>query len=255
MKSNLKIIAVLFSLLSAVSLLAGWESERIERDLETQPGESLRVKNVNGNIDIVGWDNGHIQLVAIKEAKSGRGYSAKEKLDHMEVSIERAGNGWEIMTLIDRKWKSRRMNNTRISYELKVPHELLLDIETTNGEVHVDSYDGEVRLESTNGNLIAKSIRGNFEGDTTNGSIRLELLEYDGGQLKCRTTNGNVTLTVPADIQADVSARTTNGTVKTDIPMKISGTMSRNKINGTLNGGGSRIDLRTTNGSIRINEI
>lgn len=254
MRNPMKMIFALSVLFACFQVTAGWESERIERDLETNVGETLLVKNINGNIDIVGWDKGHIDLLVIKEAKSGRGYTAKEKLANLEVNIDRVSSGWEVYTVKNKSGWSKRMNNTRVSYELKVPHELLLDIRTTNGEVNVDDYEGDLRVGTTNGNLIAKSIRGSFEGGTTNGSIRVELLDYDGSDLKCTTTNGNVTLAVPGDIQADVTARTTNGTVKTDIPMEISGSISRNKLNGKLNGGGPQITLRTTNGSIRINE-
>lgn len=255
MVAKVKVLALLMSCFAAAAV-AGWDSEKMTRELEAGAGETLSLRNVNGGIEITGWDQSYVEMIALKEAKSGRGYSAKEKLNRLEIKIEQTQDGWDIRTIIDRSWKnSNRMNNTRVSYTLKVPQGMLLDIETTNGKINLDSFDGEVQLESTNGSLTANNVRGNFKGETTNGSIRLELLAFDGGSLNCRTTNGNVTISVPGDIQADLSARTTNGSIKTDIPMKISGSMSRRKVNGTLNGGGARIDLRTTNGSIRISEI
>jgi len=239
----------------STSLFAGWESENLTRELETAPGERITVRNVNGAIEAKGWSQPHAELVVTKEAKSGNGYSAKEKLEALEIKIERSGDGWEIQTYMEKSWrKSGRFNNVRVTYELRVPMDLVLDLETTNGDVEVEDYHGELRLESTNGSLTAKAVQGSFEGETTNGSVHLELLAFDGGRLNCGTTNGNISIAIPGDIQADISARTTNGAIKTDIPMQLSGTMSKRRIEGTLNGGGAQIDLRTTNGSIRIRE-
>lgn len=255
MGNKMKLWFAMFGVLSAVTAFAGWESEKIERELETNAGESLRVSNTNGGIEVTGWDQGHIELVATKEAKSGNGYSAREKLDHIEVRIQKEGNGWEIATHYDRDWmRSRKMNNTRVHYSLKVPHELLLDLETTNGQIDVTNYSGSLKLESTNGDVVGREIRGHLSARTTNGSVRVELLEYDGQELSCKTTNGNVDLSLPPDARAEVSARTTNGSIKSDLPLQISGSFSRTKLSGTLNGGGQEIDLRTTNGSIRISE-
>jgi len=255
MEKRLKLWVVMFGLLSAMTAFAGWESEKIERELEANAGDFLQVRNTNGGIEVVGWAQNYIELVAVKEAKSGRGYSAREKLDHIEVRIEKVSNGWEVATKYDRDWmRSQKMNNTRVNYRLKVPQELVMDLETTNGQVEVTDFAGSLKLESTNGDLVGREIRGHFEARTTNGSVRVELLEYDGQALSCKTTNGNVDLSLPADANAELSARTTNGSIKTDLPMKVSGSFSRNKLNGSLNGGGPEIDLRTTNGSIRISE-
>ena len=58
-----------------------------------------------------------------------------------------------------------------------------------------------------------------------------------------------------ADIRADLSARTTNGSVQTDFPVTVQGTFRKNRLEGELNGGGASIELRTTNGGIRIREL
>ena len=71
-------------------------------------------------------------------------------------------------------------------------------------------------------------------------------------KVSLETTNGGVSLTVPDDIKADVSASCTNGGISIS-GLKMETTEStRRRIEGKVNGGGSLIDLRTTNGGIRL---
>ena len=55
------------------------------------------------------------------------------------------------------------------------------------------------------------------------------------------------------DIQASISASTTNGRVSTDLPVQLHGKASKRHLDGDVNGGGGRLQLSTTNGSIEIN--
>jgi len=66
------------------------------------------------------------------------------------------------------------------------------------------------------------------------------------------TTNGGVTLTLPETAKADVSATCTNGGISIT-GLKLETTQeSRRHIEGRLNGGGTPIELHTTNGGIRV---
>jgi DUF4097 and DUF4098 domain-containing protein YvlB len=68
-----------------------------------------------------------------------------------------------------------------------------------------------------------------------------------------RTTNGGVTLTLPENAKADLSASCTNGGINVSAldALEIS-EQSRRRLEGRLNGGGTSIEVRTTNGGIRV---
>jgi len=61
-----------------------------------------------------------------------------------------------------------------------------------------------------------------------------------------------VTLKLP-DIAVDIKARTSGGSVKSELA--VNGTSKRNRIEGKINGGGPKLDLKTSGGSVRIKEI
>ncbi|NDI36119.1 DUF4097 family beta strand repeat-containing protein [Chengkuizengella sediminis] len=101
-----------------------------------------------------------------------------------------------------------------------------LEVDTTNGDIHITNIDGKVIanttngnievysiggntvLDTTNGNVFAKDIVGNFSADTTNGKIEGEMID---GKVEADTTNGSITL---VEVYDEVTADTTNGGIK-----------------------------------------
>jgi DUF4097 and DUF4098 domain-containing protein YvlB len=125
-----------------------------------------------------------------------------------------------------------------------------------NGNVKIDNISGDLEVGTTNGNVSVSEAGGRLSARTTNGSINADLSAIAMGEdMVFRTTNGGITLAIPAATQANLTARTTNGSIKTDFPITVQGTFSRNRLEGALNGGGGSIELRTTNGSIHIEEL
>ena len=63
-----------------------------------------------------------------------------------------------------------------------------------------------------------------------------------------------MTVELASDLRFDVDAKTSGGQVRTDLPLSVRGTVSKTKVQGELNGGGPKLVLRTSGGSIRIKE-
>ena len=83
----------------------------------------------------------------------------------------------------------------------------------------------------------------------TNGLVTVSGIS---GKVVARTTNGGVTLTVPESAKADVSASCTNGGISVSgVKLEVS-EQSRRRLEGKLNGGGTPIELHTTNGGVRL---
>jgi DUF4097 and DUF4098 domain-containing protein YvlB len=93
---------------------------------------------------------------------------------------------------------------------------------------------------------------GSLDASTTNGSINAELTSVTRGhRLRFETTNGRISVALPASLAVDVDADTTNGSIRSDLPVATT-RISRNSLRGTINGGGTPLELRTTNGGIEI---
>ena len=99
-----------------------------------------------------------------------------------------------------------------------------------------------------------KSLGGPVKASTTNGSVELEVATLTA-DVSVETTNGSVNLRVPTDAKATISTRWTNGGVELKNLTVEETEKSKRRFDGRMNGGGSRIDIETTNGGITLGSL
>ncbi len=243
--------------LTATLATAETIEDTLEQTLAFTPGSLLELSNTNGDVEIGTWDRNEIQIEARKRVKASGDDRARQAFEDLRVVIDESANGVSVETEYPKgrgSWWGGV--SASVHYSIRVPREADLRIDTVNGKVFVEGAHGRIDLETTNGGVKAEDAGGSVTARTTNGSIDVELREISADEaMDFRTTNGSITLTLPSDVRADLSARTTNGSVHTDFPVTVQGTFRKNRLEGELNGGGATIELRTTNGSIRIREF
>ena len=246
--------------LSVALLIAGAASaetaqENFERSYAFTAGQRLSLENTNGDISIEAWDGDEIRVQATKRVKA-RGGSADELLRELRIEVEVDARGVAIETVYPRRNGLFGWNNVSASveYRVQVPRQADLELRTVNGEIDVSEVAGEIRVRSTNGDVSVTDSAGSVNASTTNGAIDVELDQVSGSRMEFETTNGGIRVYLPATIRASVLARTTNGSIETDFPVAVQGEFRRTRLEGDINGGGPQIELRTTNGSIRIRE-
>jgi DUF4097 and DUF4098 domain-containing protein YvlB len=64
--------------------------------------------------------------------------------------------------------------------------------------------------------------------------------------------SGNVTVRVPANAAFDLDARSSSGRIDSEHPITLVGDLSRRQLRGQVRGGGPRVDVSTSSGTIRI---
>jgi DUF4097 and DUF4098 domain-containing protein YvlB len=112
--------------------------------------------------------------------------------------------------------------------------------------------DGRLQRGNDDGRIELTRCGGSIDATTTNGRITADLVTIAKGKsLALETTNGRISISVPSNLAADVDAGTTNGKIHTDLPVETRH-IDRNTLRGKINGGGTPLRLRTTNGSIEI---
>lgn len=257
-------LATLLMLLAAILGPRSAAADRIEKIDETHPfqeGALLDLRNTNGEIEIAAWDRGEARIEAEKRVRGGDSERAREALAETRVRIERRDDGLKIETeQPDRhsgfmSWLAGRQVSADVRYRITLPRRADLDLVSVNGGIKVAGITGRLRVRTTNGKIEVVDSGGQVDARTTNGGIEVELAEVDAdGDLEFHTTNGAISVYLPAGIGATLSASTTNGTIDTDFPIEVRGRVSSRRLEGTIGGGGPRLELRTTNGRIRIRE-
>ena len=214
-------------------------------------GGEVRIVNTNGKIDIEGTDGSTVEVKAERIAKGATDTAARELLPRIvikeDIKPDRVSLETERMSgiLIGVSFEVR--------YHVRAPKNAVINVTNTNGQVALTALSGNVTARTTNGGVNGKGLSGSLDARSTNGGVTIDMASVKDGKIALRTTNGGVTLTLPETAKADISASCTNGGINVNSLEKLEITeSSRRKLEGRLNGGGTPIELHTTNGGIRV---
>lgn len=221
---------------------------------DLQPGGRLEIANVNGRIDVQPSSGAQVEVVARKTATGASTEAAREALGRIEIQETAGGGGVRLETRVSKGAGGPfSRTNQQVDYTVKVPADTPVVLRTVNGGITVAGLAGRVEAETTNGGVKARDISGAIAAVTTNGGLDIEVSRLAEGGVRLECTNGGIELRLPSDAKATISAHVTNGGVSTDgLSVDPSGPASRRRLEGRLNGGGAPVELRGTNGGIRI---
>ncbi|MFQ5571154.1 MAG: DUF4097 domain-containing protein [Rhodothermales bacterium] len=226
-----------------------WDTERYceVHEITLQAGRDLIAIDgrQNGGIRVKGWNKDEI-LVRARIRANARSESAARRLAE-EVEIETG------RTIYAEGPDTRRKEWISVSYEVFVPHQSNLLLETHNGGIHIEDVDGDVEFDALNGGVSLIDLAGDIQGRTTNGGLDIELTgtEWNGEGMDVTTTNGGITIIVPDEYSARLETRTVNGRLEVDFPVLVQGRIDR-RITTELGRGGRTIRAVTTNGGVEV---
>lgn len=202
----------------------------------------------NGGIEVEAWDRDEIQIEAKVETQARQSGDARRLADEIDVIVERDG----IDT--DGPESHRRGDGWSVSYRLKVPRRIDLELRSVNGGIALEGVSGRIDLRTTNGGLSIRDVAGDVRGRSTNGGIRASLdgARWQGEGLDLQTTNGGVVLELPADYSARLETGTVHGGYEIDFPVTVQGRVDSRHLSFDLGEGGPTIRAMTTNGGVRV---
>ena len=126
-----------------------------------------------------------------------------------------------------------------------------LNVDTSGGNVTVLNRVGDARVQSSGGKLRLGNISGTLNAETSGGSVSAILPSPVAGDVRLETSGGSITVVTPSNAALTIDAETSAGSVRSDLP--ISGVRAdSDSLKGTLNGGGTKLVLRSSAGSIEI---
>lgn len=283
-----------FVLAAAALILAGAaQADEWAKKFDVAGAPALTFRAAEGHFRVETWDQKQISARVVTEgwritdSSTALGsdeirITASQSGDRVTIDLERARGGWH--------WDS---GHRRIDIEIRLPraadltlrtsdgHVSItalsgnLDVQTSDGHITLADIRGKLRLRSSDGHIEGTGLDGMLDAETSDGRIRvrgrfdrLDLRTSDGSieaevlsgsrastVWSLRSSDGNVVLRVPDGLAADLDARTQDGTITTDFPITVSGEVGRSHLQGKLNAGGSTIQLRTSDGNIRIGRL
>ncbi|HTQ84681.1 MAG TPA: DUF4097 family beta strand repeat-containing protein [Candidatus Solibacter sp.] len=220
------------------------------------------------------------------------GYTISANDVRIERNVQN-GNSIELEVRVPRVHWSWGDHNRSVRIELTVPREANLNlhsgdghirvngvkgdqqIETSDGSIEVADLRGSIRLHTGDGHIEGSALDGSLDASTNDGHLRirgrfdaLRLETGDGSVVadvlpgskltnnwSIHTGDGSVTVRLSDGISADLEAHTGDGSISSQLPLMVSGILGRKDLRGKLGGGGPTLQIRTGDGSIRLERL
>jgi len=158
------------------------------------------------------------------------------------------------------------------------------DMHTSGGSIDLDDLNGEIDASTSGGSIDIKNINGKMKGSTSGGSIRAENLKGDfnlhtsgggihldniNGSIYGETSGGGIHANI-VNVTGDITLKTSGGSIHATLPDNLgidvdfkgnsvnthlknfSGTSDDDRIVGSINGGGNKVTLATSGGSVNV---
>jgi DUF4097 and DUF4098 domain-containing protein YvlB len=239
------VAAAALALLIALPLYADVTQE-FHRTVPLNADGRLSLSNVNGDVEITGWNRNEVQIDAVKSARD------QQRLDEIQIEVNGSGSSVEIETRYARHF----MNNNpgAVHYTLHVPQNAHInEVKLVNGSVSLQKLSDEVNASTVNGKVRASDLEGTADLATVNGEVDANYSSLNNvREIRLKSVNGTINLLLPQSANANVSASNVNGGISTDFPLTVQGHFGPKSLSGTLGSGGIKIELNNVNGSIHI---
>jgi DUF4097 and DUF4098 domain-containing protein YvlB len=233
------------------------EREEIRRSFTLNPGATISLENVSGDIKLSSWGGSEAQIVAVKTGPA-------DQLRNVDVSINAQASRLTIKTVYP-----RQNNRVSVNFDLKVPRSVNLDsIRSVSGNIEIVDIDGRVIGHSVSGNVEAQNISRETNLDAVSGSVRAigirdraSLRTVSGsamagnidGDLDAKSVSGDVRL---SQVRGHIDAESVSGNVtlseSNPTGLKVSTVSGKIQFDGKLDASG-RYDLKSHSGAITLN--
>lgn len=131
--------------------------------------------------------------------------------------------------------------------------------DTSGGDIRIDRIGGSADARTAGGDVVLVAVGGSVRVETGGGEIRIGIVSRDAkGGVSVRNSGGDVTLTLPANFHGELDLTASDAdwdenAIRSDFPeITVTRRSGSQQGAGVLNGGGTRVAVRTSSGSIRI---
>lgn len=232
MKAGLTRLPAVAALLLLPALEMRAES-RLEKVLKLSPGGSFRLDTDLGSVTVTGTASPDARLTVT---------SRRVLEDLLRFQFDEAPGA--VTVTARRKHRISWFGDSgRVHYEIQVPAETSLDIDTSGGSISIAATRSGAKLDTSGGGITVRDLVGDLEADTSGGSIDLADIR---GRMRVQTSGGGIE---GSNLDGNLSAETSGGSIDLQ---RVTG-----DIHASSSGGGIRIreagglvDAETSGGGI-----
>lgn len=214
----------------------------LHKAMAFRPGGTLSLRNLDGDIEIRGWDREEIEIEASSGEAEGRwGYAGGRP----RFDIEEAPGRLALRT----RWEGDAGRTRPVRITLSVPRSLVIEEASTQiGSIRIFDLYGRAEVSILEGDLEVANFSGGLTASIGRGRARAELLDLrPGDEVRLTVREGDIRLELEPAVSATLEAEATAG-IASDWDLPAGAGPARLK----LGSGGASIVARTGKGSIEL---
>ena len=232
--------------------------------------QTLLIQLAKGEVEVIGSESEQIQI-------RGQAFSA----DQSNYKVISTKNQIQI-TASD---GNSQPSQNPIALQVRVPHNVRVEIETTSAPIFVHDYEGDLDAASVSGDISIQNVKGIVTARSNRGDVTIEhskgeisiagnyglltgvnisgsagvstvmgTITFDGrifedDVVRLETDHGSITVTLSLDSSLSLQVRSTSGDVVCSVPEI---TSSLRTCDGILNSGGGTLAIRTVSGAVIV---
>jgi len=262
--------------------------ETITRSLqfsETNTSNELWLKNIQGDITVVGYDGKTVEISVEKTIEARTQATLQQGIEEIQLAtkldstfmlvymdapfIDAHRKGNHLHYRSDRDYHDHKYEY-RMDFTVRVPKTMSLRVSTVNeGTVTIENIRTQrIEARNVNGAIQATDISGATSAVTVNGDVDISFVESPTEDSRFKTINGDITLLMPDNLSADVSFKSMNGDFYTNfeqidyLPAKVSSAKKNGSKRTTyridrstqirVGQGGPKVETETLNGEVYL---
>lgn len=266
-------------LLAAQTSPAGQEQqpEHFTRTFTVSPGATLSVENYKGTIHVTASDGNQV-TVDVQKRFDGSDSDRQWWMQNVKVNFQ--NDSKNVTVKVDYPNQNctfcLQMHDTsdEVDLEIRVPRQINASLDGYKPDIKISGIQGDIAVKSYKAPMLIEATSGAVHIDTYKDTIKLrdvrirgalEIKSYKadtevsardlGESADIENEKGNTILRVPANAGLDVDySGGRRSSFHSDFNLAVASGSSES-IRGTVNGGGTRLKLRTVKGSVVLEKV
>ena len=249
--------ALLLAACGAENVIGPERTATVARSWPAADIRVIKITEVSGSIRVEAAQTTEITLDAKARGRRLRAKPGEENEGLFKTEID--GDTLNISRRSSRRkswfFSFGHGDKNTISYTLRVPPTVSLEMRTVNGRIATRGIEGETEASSVNGTIdVEVTGMQELSATTVNGRVRAKFTRSFQGA-KFRTVNGEVEAILPNDASFSVDLAQVNGDFEASFPLSIHSQPGSRRVSGEVNGGQHRLKIVTVNGDVELTRL
>ncbi len=208
---------------------------------------TILLESVEGDILVRAHAGAGAEITITRKIRASTEKKAKRLVNEAKILVYHVEDDQMIQVRSEKKIRYKRDVHTE--FELKLPMNINLNLETAGGDIDVTDIRGESVLRTSGGDMDLENMMGRIEARTSGGDIDVSRVE---GLIRVHTSGGDIEI-VNSDGQFNAS--TSGGDLEF---LHLTGNIDAQTSGGSItleNIEGESVECRTSGGDIRAEDI